>query len=127
MATALQKDKSETVNAPTRRVNYLRPYYEVDEREESFDIQIFLPGVNKRGVELSLEGDTLEITGTRSKTVSETWKTIRREQQFEDFRLQLQLNVKIDSGKISAKIEDGVLNLNLPKEEEIKPKSITVN
>lgn len=127
MTTALQKDKNGTVAKSTRQVNYIRPYYEVDESEDSYDIRIFLPGVNKGGVDLSLEGDTLEITGTRTQKTPETWKTIRREQQFEDFQLQLQLNVKIDGGKITAKIEDGVLGLILPKAEEIKPKSITVN
>ncbi len=127
MTTALQKDKSGTVAESTRQVNYIRPYYEVDEGEDSYDIRIFLPGVNKGGVDLSLEGDTLEVTGTRTQKTPETWKTIRREQQFEDFQLQLQLNVKIDGGKITAKIEDGVLGLILPKAEEIKPKSITVN
>ena len=127
MTTALQIDTSGTVAESTRQVNYIRPYYEIDESEDSYDIRIFLPGVNKGGVDLSLEGDTLEITGTRTQKTSETWKTICREQQLEDFQLQLQLNVKIDGGKISAKIEDGVLGLNLPKAEEIKSKSITVN
>lgn len=127
MTTTLQKDTSGTVDESTRRVIYIRPYYEVDEGEDSYDIRISLPGVNKDGVDLSLEGDTLEITGTRTQKTPETWKTIRREQQFEDFQLQLQLTVKIDGGKISAKVEDGVLGLNLPKTEEIKPKSITVN
>lgn len=127
MTTALQKDTSGTVAESTRQVNYIRPYYEVDEGEDSYEIRVFLPGVNKGGVDLSLEGDTLEITGTRTQKTPETWKIIRREQQIEDYQLQLQLNVKIDGGKISAKIDDGVLSLNLPKAEEIKPKTITIN
>ena len=127
MTTTLQKRQGGTVSEPTRQVNYLRPYYDVDERDDSFDIRIIVPGVDKGGVELSLEGDTLEITGTRTQNTPETWKIIRREQQIDDFRLQLQLNVRIDGEKISAKLEDGILNLNLPKAEEIKPKTITVN
>ena len=67
MTTALQKDTSGTVGESTRQVNYIRPYYEVDEGEDSYDIRIFLPGVNKGGVDLSLESDTLEITGTRTQ------------------------------------------------------------
>lgn len=127
MTTTPQKCNSGTVREPTRQVNYLRPYYDVDERDDSFDIRVTLPGVDKSGVELSLEGDTIEIIGSRTQIKPETWKVIRREQQNGDFRLQLQLNVRINGEKISAKLEDGILNLNLPKAEEIKPKTITVN
>lgn len=67
----------------------------------------------------------LKLQGCKHK-IPDTWKAILREQQLEDFRLQLQLNVKIDDGKIAAKIENGVLELNLPKSEGVKPKSIAV-
>ena len=127
MTTGIQKDTSKTIGQSTRQVNYIRPYYEINEREDNYDVKVFLPGVNKDGVNISLEGDALEIIGIQTQKIPDTWKAILREQQLEDFRLQLQLNVKIDDGKIAAKIENGVLELNLPKSEGVKPKSITVN
>lgn len=126
MTTGIQKDTSKTIGQSTRQVNYIRPYYEINEREDNYDVKVFFPGVNKDGVNISLEDDTLEITGMQTQKIPDTWKAILREQQLEDFRLQLQLNVKIDDGKIAAKIENGVLELNLPKSEGVKPKSIAV-
>ena len=126
MTTGIQKDTSKTIGQSTRQVNYIRPYYEINEREDNYDVKVFFPGVNKDGVNISLEGDTLEITGMQTQKIPDTWKAILREQQLEDFRLQLQLNVKIDDGKIAAKIENGVLELNLPKSQGVKPKSIAV-
>ena len=126
MTTGIQKDTSKTIGQSTRQVNYIRPYYEINEREDNYDVKVFFPGVNKDGGNISLEDDTLEITGMQTQKIPDTWKAILREQQLEDFRLQLQLNVKIDDGKIAAKIENGVLELNLPKSEGVKPKSIAV-
>lgn len=67
MTTGIQKDTSKTIGQSTRQVNYIRPYYEINEREDNYDVKVFFPGVNKDGVNISLEGDTLEITGMQTQ------------------------------------------------------------
>jgi HSP20 family protein len=52
---------------------------------------------------------------------------IHRESRPENFRRTFELDPSIDTGKISAKIEHGVVTLTLPKAEQVKPRKITVN
>ena len=52
---------------------------------------------------------------------------IHRESRPENFRRTFELDPSIDPGKISAKIEQGVVTLTLPKAEQVKPRKITVN
>ncbi|MDX2109847.1 MAG: Hsp20/alpha crystallin family protein [Verrucomicrobiota bacterium] len=105
----------------------IRPSYEVTEREQSFEVRVYLPGVAKSGVEIHLEGDQLTVTGTRSSLPPATWRPLSREIRAENYKLRLQLNVDVDADKIVAATDDGVLTLSLPKAETAKPRSIRVD
>ncbi len=106
---------------------YRKPWFTSSQTDDSYVVEVNVPGVNKHGVEIGYEDDTLDITAHRADTqVPEGWKPLRREISREDYRLRLQLNVPIDAGKITAKVENGVLTLTLPKAEEAKPRSIEV-
>ncbi len=104
-----------------------RPSYDVAERDDAFDIRVNLPGVGRDGLDISMDGDILNITGTRTAMLPEGWRILRRELPEGDYRLNLRLNVAIDEGKISAHIEDGILDLCLPKSDEVKPRKIKVS
>lgn len=51
---------------------------------------------------------------------------IHRESRSENFRRSFELDPSIDAGKISAKIEQGVVTLTLPKADQVKPRKIAV-
>ena len=108
------------------RIRFARPEYDVRDRNESFEVRVVMPGVNKSGVEISYEGDTLTILGTRAHSIPEAWRPLRREIRPDSYRLELQLNVDVDGEHITAQVEDGVLLLKLPKAEAIKPRKIPV-
>lgn len=111
-----------------QRQAYRRPSYNIDENENAYEVDVFIPGVGKSGVDISLEDSTLTIVGTRQATrPSEGAKVLRREIAQADYRLQLELNVPINREAIDARVEDGVLVLNLPKAEEAKPRRIAVS
>jgi HSP20 family protein len=86
-----------------------------------------LPGVSRDGVDISLKDGTLNIAGSREHGVPEGWRPLRRELPKGDYRLSLRLNVEVNESEISAKVEDGVLDLTLPKADEVKPRRIEVN
>jgi HSP20 family protein len=107
--------------APARR-----PAYNVRENADAFDVEVFVPGVNRAGVELALEDDVLVITARRPAAAPSAWRPLRREIPDGDFRLDLSLNVPVNREAIQATVEDGLLRLTLPKTEEVKARRIEV-
>lgn len=112
---------------PATARKWRRPRYDVSESEDAFNVQVTLPGVNRAGVDISVEQDLLSIVGTRSAQAPEAWRPLRRELPVGDYRLNLRLNVAINEAKIEACVEDGILNLTLPKADEVKPRKIKVS
>jgi HSP20 family protein len=105
---------------------FVAPVSSVIEDGDGYMLQVEMPGVNKEGLEISVENNELAILGRRSlPTMDGT--LIHRESRPENFRRTFELDPSIDPGKISAKIEQGVVTLTLPKAEQVKPRKITVN
>ncbi|HWC61839.1 MAG TPA: Hsp20 family protein, partial [Verrucomicrobiae bacterium] len=76
--------------------------------------------------EITLEGTEITITGRRSPdTVS--GEPLFRERNTMDYRRVFELDPAIDTAKVSAKIEQGVLTVTLPKSERVKPRKIQVD
>jgi HSP20 family protein len=113
--------------AKSQTQNWRRPAYDVSENEDAFNVRVNLPGVSRDGVDISIEDETLSITGTRSGKAPEGWRPLRRELPVGDYRLELRLNVAVNEDKIKAKVENGVLDLTLPKADEIKPRKIKIS
>jgi HSP20 family protein len=84
-----------------------------------------MPGVNKEGLEISVENNELTIVGRRSLPSVEG-TLVHRESRPNNFRRAFEIDPSIDTGKISAKIEQGVVTLVLPKAEQVKPRKIEV-
>jgi HSP20 family protein len=104
---------------------FLAPISSLVEDGEGYTLQVEMPGVNKEGLEISVENNEMTIIGRRSlPTVEGT--LVHRESRPHNFRRSFELDPSIDPGKISAKIEQGVVTLTLPKAEEVKPRKIAV-
>lgn len=106
---------------------YAIPAYEVKEAPEAFGLEIFMPGVAKDAVEISVDQGELVVTGGRSWKAPEGWTEIFRESSQLDFRLRLDLNDAVNVDKINAELEHGVLRVTLPKAEELKPRRIDIS
>jgi len=105
---------------------FVAPVSSVIEDGDGYMLQVEMPGVNKEGLEISVENNELTILGRRSLPTIDG-ALIHRESRPENFRRTFELDPSIDTGKISAKIEQGVVTLTLPKAEQVKPRKITVN
>jgi len=111
----------------TRPQTWRRPRYDVLESDDAFDVRVCVPGVRRDGVDISVDGDNLSVTGTRTHSAMEGWRPLRRELPQGDYRLNLRLNVAVKESKISAHVEDGILDLTLPKADATKARKIKVN
>jgi HSP20 family protein len=108
------------------RQEFLAPEVNIVETKEGYLIEAEMPGVNKEGVELSLEGTELTILGHR-QAEAPVGEAVFRERPRGDFRRVFELDPVIDTGRISASIEQGVLTLTLPKSERVRPRKIAVD
>ena len=105
---------------------FTAPVATVLENKDGYTLQVDMPGVNKDGLEMWVENNELTIIGRRSQP-SVAGTPLHRESRRENFRRSFELDPSIDAGKISAKIEQGVVTLTLPKAEQVKPRKITVS
>jgi len=111
-----------------RRLKYNVPVSVIDSADH-FQINVYAVGFSKENIKINIENDVLYIGGTRS--VDESNLPIFSQQGFpiKSFERVLGLNGKVDVGNISAKQEEGILTITLPKNEEAKQpsKDIPVN
>src|SRR5204863_292018 len=96
------------------------------ETGDGYTLEVEMPGVNKDGLEISVENNELTIVGRRSRPGVEG-KLIHRESRPENYRRTFELDPSIDAEKIGAKIDQGVVTLTLPKAEHVKPRKIAVS
>jgi HSP20 family protein len=96
------------------------------EASDGYTLEVEMPGINKEGLEISIENNELTVLGHRSLPAVEG-TLIHRESRQENYRRTFELDPSIDADKISAKIDQGVVTLTLPKAEHIKPRKITVS
>jgi HSP20 family protein len=110
----------------TDTAKVLKPRYSVNPGKDSYEVRVELPGVRKDTVNVNLEKDILSIRAQRKPVAAEGWKTLHRELYEFDYALRLKLNAPVNETALSAKLEDGILVLNLPVKEAAKPRTIAV-
>ena len=104
------------------------PVVDIVETNDSFLIQVELPGVEKSAVKLSIEKGVLLISGQRPQgTLSEGMRYHRNERQYGRFERAFRVPDSIDEQKLEADLKNGVLTVRLPKVEKAKPKSIQIS
>jgi HSP20 family protein len=116
--------RENTNGAPAQR-GYLQPPVNVVETKDGYILEAEMPGVGKDGLEILLEDNELTIVGHRRFGV-EGAQPVYRESVDRDFRRTFELDPTIDTAKINAKMNHGVLTLTLPKAERVKPRKISV-
>ena len=104
----------------------VKPTYEIKETPEAWGVTIYLPGVNKDGLELTAEEGQLRVVGQRAWKQPEGWSTLYRETPDAPYEITLTHDNAINLDAIAAEIRDGVLRISLPKHEALKPRKIAV-
>ena len=126
MATkALQKTESQTPSTTVNQFTYT-PKVDIWETEDGYNLQVEMSGVDKKGVDVKLEEGVLSILGRVQPEDSKGFEIVYSEYEFGNYERQFQISELIDESKIKASINNGVLQLELPKRESAKPKRIEV-
>ena len=105
---------------------FVAPSASVVEAADGYTLEVEMSGVNKERLEITVENNELTIVGRRSLPAVEG-TLIHRESRPENYRRTFELDPSIDANKISAKIDQGVVTLMLPKAEHVKPRKFTVS
>ncbi len=133
MSTAQQEDlqqkeqqlstESRPQSAQSRR--FATPLVDIESTEDGYVLYAEMPGVSKDGIEVTVENGDLLIVGHR-RPLDVSGEPIYRESRPYDFRRVYELDPSIDTSRVSARIENGLLIVNLPKAEKVKPRRIEV-
>lgn len=98
------------------------PAVNVKESENAFQIEVAAPGLKKEDFKLSLHENRLTISAKQEeKNEEKTEKFSRQEFNYSSFQRTFTLPKNVDGEKIGASYTDGILHVELPKKEEVKP------
>lgn len=124
MKTTLEKEAPRKAeSAPAEE--FISPKIDICETKDGYVLEAEMPGVNKDGLEITLENNELTIIGRRSSR-TDSGEPLFRECSSAHLRRVFELDPAIDAGRIIAKVNQGVLTLTLPKSEQVKPRKIAV-
>ncbi len=124
MKTTMQTEQRAKAE-PRHEPGYVTPEVNIYETKDGYVVEAEMPGVHKDGLEITLEDNEITLVGRRqNETVAGT--PLFRERVLADYRRVFEIDPAIDAGKISARMDQGVLTLTLPKSEEVKPRKIAV-
>ncbi len=103
------------------------PAFEVKETKDSYVFKADLPGIKEDGLDISLTGNRLTISGQRQEEKrDEGDRHFVYERSFGSFSRSFTLPEGIDVDHVQAELKDGVLNVVVPKKPEVQPKRILV-
>jgi len=103
------------------------PRVNITETENEYTLVAEVPGMTEDNFNLEVHNDVLKLTGKREVTSDKEDDVYRvREFQHESFERSFKVGKEVDTDKVSAKLEDGILKVTLPKKEEVKAKKIDI-
>jgi len=104
------------------------PAVDMYETKDALMVAAELPGLDEKGIHLSIIGDVLSIRGERQWNQEVKQESCYRgERWYGKFERSLPLPMPVQADKVTAKYRDGVLTITLPKVEEIRPKEIKID
>ncbi len=107
------------------RTNTTIPSVNISENDENFLIEVAAPGLDKSDFSIEVNQGTLKISSEiKSENQEKEERYTRREFSYQSFCRSFSLPLTVDSDKIEAKYDKGILLVTIPKREEAKPKPV---
>ncbi len=103
------------------------PLVNINEADNDYIVTMELPGVQKKDLDVSVDGDQLVITAERSEKVESEDGLLRREIRSEKFRRSFTIGETMDRDAIKAKLENGILKVTLPKKAQSTGRKVDVS
>ena len=108
------------------RESWIAPLVDIYETQDDYFLSAQMPGVKKEDVKIKLEEGNLVIMGRIDYELNVNNKYVLKETEIGNFYRRFKISDSVDETKIDAKLENGVLNVKLPKHDRLKPKSIEI-
>ena len=125
-----EQEMQKTQNVPaTERICNVKtfaPRVDIYENKDSLFLLADMPGVDEKTVDIELEKNVLTITGRVDNGRINDATMMYSEYEIGDYERVFTLSDEIDRDKIVATVKNGVLRLELPKAEKVKPKKISI-
>ena len=110
------------------RDGWSAPAIDMYQTDDEIVVKASLPGIKADEVQINITGDVLTLKGEvkhEEESKDKAWHI--REQRWGSFQRSVALPTNVVADKAKAEFENGILNITLPKAEEVKPKTITIN
>jgi len=108
------------------QTNPLVPPVDIVEDGEGITVKADLPGVSRENLSIGIEGDTLTIEGSVNLGEMAKVQSVYAEIRVPRYKRSFVLSRDLDTGKINANLQNGVLTLRVPKGEQARPRRIEV-
>ena len=102
--------------------NTTLPSVNIKETVDAYDVEVAAPGFEKKDFKIEVDNDLLIISS--SKEIKDGERVTKQEFSYQSFTRTFSLPELVDNDKITAKYENGILSISIPKKEEAKPKPI---
>jgi len=122
---AKRQETKPTVREEVRsQTRYIKPAVDIFENDENLVLIADLPGVHESGLDIQLEKGVLTLQGEIS--LERKGQLLFHEFSSDNYYRQFKLPEHLDTEKASAKLNNGVLTLTIPKLEVAKPRQIKI-
>jgi len=121
-----QEASTSEATEATHAGRVVAPAVDIFENARSLTLLADMPGVAPDNLEIDLNEGVLTVTGRVSPPQSAHEEPVLREYGLATFQRKFTLSQSVDQAKIEARLEDGVLRLELPKLEKAQPRKIQV-
>lgn len=125
------KEKLEVTNKKNwdealEKESWIAPLVDIYETMDDYFLTAQMPGVKKEDVKIKLEEGNLVIMGRIDYEQNSKNKYVLKETEIGNYYRRFKISESVDETKIDAKLENGILNVKLPKHDRLKPKTIEI-
>lgn len=121
------RDFERLFEATERQTDRWMPRVDVLDQDNNLVVRTEVPGIDPDSIEVTVEGGTLTIKGSRSFATEETKTNYHRKEIFEgSFERTILLPEGIDPEAVTAASKDGILEISIPKRPEVLPRKVAV-
>lgn len=93
---------------------------------QQLELKVELPGFAREDIHIKVQGNYLEISGSRTTAGPNGYTVHRRERENPTFTRSMTLPIEVDSSNATASIKNGILSLTLPKSVAARPQQISI-
>jgi HSP20 family protein len=122
----VKRDSEAVMKRPEPLRRFVRPAADIFETGNAFVLKIDLPGIRKESIRLSVEPNRLTVAAETAPNESGAPQFLFSEVGGKNFLRDFNLGFGIDRDNITARLQDGVLTVTLPKTDDVKAREIHI-